>query len=84
MSGASAILMDHFMQARMHQEQQRLRAEQADRQAAELAARQKAAEMEAARQAIAMKVLTRKLLPTSLTGHLPVLSQCVRTPYKSA
>lgn len=49
-------ITDHFMQARMQQEQQRLRAEHAAHQAAELAARQKAAEMEAARQAIAIKV----------------------------
>ena len=56
----------------MQQEQQRLRAEQAARQAAELAARQKAAEVEAARQAIAVKVPPRKMLPAVFTRHLPV------------
>ena len=65
--GANLHFMDHSVQARMQQEQQRLRAEQAARQATEIAARQKAAEMEAARQAIAAKVPPRE--DTPCTAH---------------
>lgn len=46
-----------FVQARLQQDQQRQRAEEMARQAAELAARQKEAEIGAVQQAIAAKVL---------------------------
>ena len=58
----------------MHQEQQRLRAEEAARQAAELAAAQKAAQVEAARQAIAIKVAAKLTLAMFSLMH-PIFVQ---------
>ena len=57
----------------MQLEQQRQRAEEAARQAAELAACQKAAETEAARQAIAAKVTSSCCLPSASLNNPSLL-----------